>query len=122
MTEVTHTRAHRVEDNLQSNWRRGNNSADWFANRGRELHYNIGNIVQNVKFLSDRMCEWARWLGSVTHLQYGDDFDGCDHDLSNKDSRQPKGKRQYVELPDEATVLRRFPWASRSLGTIEYAK
>ena len=53
--QKSHVRAHRNENNRQRNWRRGNNSADWFANRGRELHHDISNIVANVKYISDRV-------------------------------------------------------------------
>ena len=118
----SHTRAHRNESNLDRNWRRGNTAADDFANMGRELHYPIHDIVSNVKYLADNATKWIRWVGTAAALQFSSLFDGCDHHLP-EGTRGEKNRRQIkVQLPEEAAVLRRMPWAVRSLGTIEYVE
>ena len=116
----SHTRANRYEDNESRNWRRGNAAADEFANMGRELHHPIFDIVSNVKYLADNVTKWIRWIGRAASLQYSSELEGCDHHLPERE-RAAKGRTMIkVHLPAESTVLRRIPWASRSMGTIEY--
>ena len=74
-----------------------------------------------VKYLLHVAKTWAKWTGKAAALQYDKEFEGCDHDIRDRHSSNHRtGKKARVNIPDEARVLRKFPWASRSLGSIEY--
>ena len=119
--QPSHTRAcdrESVEEKLR---RRGNDAADYFANKGRELHRDISDIVEATKQLFDRAKSWALWLGHASYLQYAHEWKGCDHDIKPKGHMaKPKSSKQDVHIPREAKVIRRLPWARTSLGTIEF--
>ena len=119
--QPSHTRAHKGESHEQRHLRRGNDAADFFANRGRELHGDYTEMITKVKAHYTVAVNLARWLGKASSLQYDKDWNLCDHDV------KPKGKhasdraaKQDVAIPVEAKVIRRLPWARSSLGTIEF--
>ena len=53
--KISHTKPSKSETNEERNLRRGNNAADWFANRGCELHYDMDNIRSRVTFMAERI-------------------------------------------------------------------
>ena len=121
--QPAHTRASTNETVDQKNRRRGNASADTFANDGRRLHDDVTNKITRVQWLYHAAKQCATWTGVAAALQYDNNFNGCDHDVKPKDSCRPKrNKPMKVEVPPEARVLRKFPWATRCLGTCEYVE
>ena len=118
--QPSHLRAHRGETACQKMLRRGNDGADTAANWGRQLHDEVTNNVIRVKYLFDRACEWATWVGFAAAIQY-ESGHICDHVLHTDTYRLTDGaKCSLPMLPKEARILRRFPWAARSLGTVEH--
>ena len=118
--QKAHLRANRSETPMQKQLRRGNDNADIAANWGREMHPSVDNQVTRAKYLFDRACEWAKWVGFAAAKQYENDH-ACDHDLKQDTFRRSNGVMCTLPtLPKEAMVIRRFPWASRSLGTVEH--
>ena len=118
--QPAHTRASTDETVEQKNRRRGNAAADKIANEGRRLHDNVENEIARVQYLHHVAKQCATWAGVAAALQYDDAFVGCDHDVKPKQQKQQVGRPVKVAIPDEARVLRKFPWATRSLGTAEY--
>ena len=119
--QPSHTRAHEGETAEQKHLRRGNDAADFYANRGWEMHNDISEVRSRLKACYDVAIHWARWLGHASLLQYSKGMDGCDHDLRPKIAMaKAKNLRQDVKLPVEAKVIRKMPWARSSVGTIEY--
>ena len=91
------------------------------ANAGRMLHVDISDKLQKVKTLEGIAKSWATWVGTAASLQLDEAFDGCDHTIVGKRTRIKPGKAAvYPSIPKEASFIRRFPWARRSLGTQEY--
>ena len=121
--QPAHTRASMQETADQKNRRRGNAAADLFANMGRKLHEDVANSILRVQWLYHVAKQCATWAGVAAALQYDAEFNGCDHDVKPKDISRPKrAKQMKVEVPTEAKVLRKFPWAAKSLGTCEYVE
>ena len=115
--QPAHARAYTDETNEQKNRRRRNAVADFFANDGRKLHADISTKLTRA----DVARQWARGVGAATHLQYDRNFNGCDHDIRPQvHPSRSKGKKQVVEVPKEACILRKSPWGQRSVGTSEY--
>lgn len=87
--------------------RRGNDTADHYANLGRAGHEDITSLFTTTKARYDTAKSWAKWLGGASQLQYGREVEACDHELEieNK-SAKCKGAS--------------MPWAKYSLGTVEY--
>ena len=85
------------------------------------LHDNVDNKITKVKLLYHVAKQCASWAGAAAAMQYSDDFEGCDHDVKPVGQRHLKPRKpRTVQLPEESRVIRRFPWAQRSLGTAEY--
>lgn len=121
--QPAHTRASTHETVDQKNRRRGNAAADTVANDARKLHEDVTNKITRVQWLYHVAKQCATWAGVAAAMQYDGDFEGCDHDVKPKDACRPKRtKAARVEVPPEAKALRKFPWASRSLGTCEYVE
>ena len=119
--QPSHTRASSDETMDMKNRRRGNAAVDSVANDGRKLHEDVNNKVARVQYLHHVAKQSALWAGAAAALQYSDKFEGCDHDVRPKNAPKCKPhKPMKVELPKEAKVIRKFPWATRSLGTAEY--
>lgn len=122
MWQPSHQRARVDESAEMRHLRRGNDCADELANEGRKMHPDINEIVIRTKARYSAAKNWIRWIGTATKLQYDNELEGCDHDRKPKSLRQSATKRgdYRVRIPKEARVLRRFPWAVNSLGTVEY--
>ena len=78
------------------------------------------NCTIRIKYLHDRACEWARWVGFAAAKQY-EAGHVCDHDTRTETFRRSSGGLcSQPTLPKEARIIRRFPWAGRSMGTQEH--
>ena len=65
---------------------------------------------------------WAAWAGAAAMAQR-DPARQPDHDLPPEHRCKPsRVKRNQPRLPQQAKVIRRFPWAANSLGTLEYTQ
>ena len=99
--QKAHVHATNGETAEQRNLCRGNDTADYFANEGRKLHEDVGNMITRVKYLYHTAKTWAKWIGKAASLQYDKDFDGCDHDLRDgKPPNQRKGRKARVDMSD----------------------
>ena len=69
-----------------------------------------------------RGAEWATWVGRAALAQRNPDY-LPDHTLPQPRRGKLRDKKTtQPRVPDQARVIRRFPWASRSLGTIEFTE
>ena len=65
---------------------------------------------------------WATYVGKLALAQH-DDKHKPDHDLPPKQRGTTRHQKfRQPTVPTEAKVLRRFTWASRSLGTVEFTE
>ena len=92
----------------------GNDAVDLYANHGRAMHPNVSELIIRTQARFNLAKHWVTWIAHAASLQVDKDFNGCDHDLRDKDKVKAKGMDQRVRIPDEATVLRRMPWAATS--------
>ena len=121
MWKKAHSRASDRESTEDKAHRRGNAVADIVANAGRMLYTDISDKLRKVKPLEVITKSWITWIGTAASLQLDDAFDGCDHTIVGKRSRMKPGRAAlYPSIPKEASFIRRFPWASRSLGAQEH--
>ena len=118
--QKAHLRASDGESELQKAMRRTNNMADIVANRGRAMHTDITNLLTRVRFLHDRAVDWARWVGFAAAVQY-ENGHTCDHDMVTERRTLTGVRHTFPCLPSAARIIRRFPWASRSLGIVEHS-
>jgi len=88
------------------------------ARANSKKHMNVK--VWRIKTLMKRGSEWASWVGR-TALAQRDGIHEPDHTLPQQNRREPKrtNMREPV-VPTQAKVIRRCPWAVRSLGTVEF--
>ena len=102
--------------------RRGNDAADYFANLGRAMHPSVSDLVITTQARYRAAKNWMTWIAKAAALQYDSAFGKCDHYRRDKTRCKMKGADQKVRVPDEAKILRRMPWASHSLGIVEYTR
>ena len=75
-----------------------------------------------IKRIMKRGTEWVTWVGGVA-LAQRDRVHKPDHLLPPKRrTRKIRSRAKHPTTPSEARVLRRFPWAQNSLGTLEYVE
>lgn len=118
--QPSHQRANNNENAEMRHLRRGNDCADELANEGRRMHPDVSDVVLRTKARYCAAKNWIRWVGTATKLRYDNELEGCDHDRRPKGLHPVKSKDFRTRVPKEARVLRRFPWASDSLGIVEY--
>ena len=115
-----HQRANRGETQHMKTRRRGNAIADILANEGRLLHDDITSTVWRLKTINKRGTAWAKWVGYAAMAQR-DPARTPDHDLPPENRhRASRTKKTKPSLPTQSKIIRRFPWATNSLGTLEY--
>ena len=79
-------------------------------------------IAWRIKSLMKRGFEWAVYIGKIALAQH-DDVHRPDHNLPPKQRCTARHqKARLPSVPTEAKVLRRFTWAARSLGTVEFTE
>ena len=86
----------------------------------RQLHIDVTDLITLTKARYDAIKHWVAWVGKASQLQYSTEVEGCDHDKKDGRKCNTAGPKQCARIPTEARVIRRMPWASNSLGTIEY--
>ena len=118
--QPSQTQAHDNETTEQKHLRRGNNAADHFANKGRQLYSDVTDLITTTKARFGAIKHWVAWVGKASQLQHSSEVAGSDHDMKEGRKSNHKGPMQGVHIPTEARVIRRMPWASNSLGTKEY--
>ena len=118
--QPSHTRASAFETTDMKHVRRGNAAADYFANLGRGVHPSVSDLVIRSQARYKAAKDWITWIEKAAAVQYDPEFGMCDHDKRDKSLIKLKGSDHRVRVPHEARILRRMPWASNSLGTVEY--
>ena len=86
------------------------------------MHADVTNTIFRVKYCCEGAVEWARWVGFTAMKQHDKDHT-CDHDAKADTFSKANGTLHTRPLlPNEATIIRRFPWVARSLGTVEHRR